>query len=248
MDRAGLTMDEISGKFAGKTRARRAEQEGLDMDNVVELLRRLTDIRPMLGALGRGAVIRATLGTAGQVLSVLIGLGLLVHWVYAWRTIAILGFFGTLAFIVWQAAYLLAAFLALKVLFVRSAEIKALPDSDFTVLPIMVVLIKAMGEMSFVFLAVMSAPLLLLLWLGGDGLLHAFGLATDKNFLAGIAGFVFAWLAAFGSLLLAYFTAEWTMALFSIANDANLLRRHFTPRSDSVSKDAAKQPDAAEKQ
>ncbi|MBN1669939.1 MAG: hypothetical protein JXR37_02825 [Kiritimatiellae bacterium] len=197
------------------------------MASALDVFLKATNLDAILKALSSGALVRKTLGTFFQVAAVVLGLFLLVKWFPAWGFMRALGFFGWIGYAIWQLVFLYAAFLAVKVLFIRAGEVKSLPDSDYVVMPIVAILFKALGEMAFVALGVMSVPAMILRWLGGEPVRFMFQQVPIQNaFLAGIfllAGF---WVLGFFAVVATRLSAEWTLAIFSIANDVNRLRRH----------------------
>lgn len=210
------------------------------MQKFMEFLAKATDIRPLLALFKTGRVIRNTLSVLYRIVAVLLGLLVFIFWAKSWEAIRYMNFFGGVAFLLWQLSFPYAAYLALKALYVRAREIKDFPDSDYVVVPVIAMLTKTNGEMIFIFLAVMSIPATLLTWLGGGFLAeHIPILGVGNVFFAGILAFILSWLVGFLALIVTQFLAEWTLALFSIANDVNVLRRNTPPiRSQAVSETA----------
>jgi len=207
------------------------------MDKVINILKQATNIAPLLAQLQAGRVIRNTLSIGYRILAVVMGLALLSFWVQAWRLLGELKFFGGLAFLIWQVAFPYAAFLAIKTLYLRAREIREYPDSDYIVVPVVAMLTKTSGEMIFIFLGVMSIPAMLLTWLGGGVVNYLLGmdlgfLGAGNIFFAGIFAFIMSWVVCFLALVLTQLLAEWTLALFSIANDVNILRRNAASTND----------------
>lgn len=196
------------------------------MDTFLEILKKATNIQPLLDQFKSGRVLRRTLSVIYRIVAVLMGLALLWFWIRSWEFIGDLNFFGGLAFLIWQISFPYAAFLAIKVLYLRAREIKDSPDSDYVVVPVMAMLLKTNGEMIFIFLAVMSLPAMLLTWLGGSTVLYMLDLDVGNIFFGGILVFLMSWVIGFSALIFAQFLAEWTLALFSIAGDVSILRRN----------------------
>jgi len=197
------------------------------MDKFIELLKKATNIQPLLARLKTGRVIKQALSILYRIVAVVMGLALFVFWFQTWRFIGELNFFGGLAFLIWQVSFPYAVFLAIKTLYLRAREIRDYPDSDYVMVPVIAMLTKTNGEMVFIFLAVMSIPAMLLTWLGGSTITYLVGFLDVGNiFFAGIFAFLMSWFFGFLVLILTQFLAEWTLALFSIANDINVLRRN----------------------
>ena len=211
------------------------------MDKFIDIMKKATNIEPLLAQLRAGKVILTTLSIAYRVVAVVMGLALLVFWFQAWRFIGELNFFGGLAFLIWQVAFPYAVFLAIKTLYLRAREIRDYPDSDYVVVPVMAMLTKTNGEMLFIFLGAMSVPAMLLTWLGGSAVTYLVDFLDVGNiFFAGIFAFILSWVVGFLALVLTQLLAEWTLAIFSIANDVNVLRRNSVPiRPPSVASTSA---------
>ena len=189
----------------------------------------VTDIAPLMSALSRGAIIRKTVSILMQVTVVLMGLYLIYFWFKSWAILKDVRFFTGLAVVQWQLVVPFAGFLSLKLLYLRAADVQALPDSDYVVAPIVSILITVYGEIVFLFLGVMSIPLTVMAWLISDQDLFSFRELTfapiQTGFWGGLLTFLTCWGIGFLALLLTRFLREWLMAIFSIAQDVHLLRR-----------------------
>lgn len=200
------------------------------MYKFIDIMKKATNIAPLLAQLRAGKVILTTLSIAYRVIAVLTGLVLALFWLRAWSFIEGTNIFGGLGFIVWQIAFIYAAFLAIKTLYLRAREIRDYPASDYVVVPVIAMLTKTNGEMIFIFLGAMSVPAMLLTWLGGSVVTHLAGFLDVGNiFFAGIFAFILSWVVGFLALVITQLIAEWTLAIFSIANDVNVLRRNSLP-------------------
>jgi hypothetical protein len=217
------------------------------MDTFIEICKKVTDIQPLLALFKSGRFIRNTLSIAYQIIAVLLGLALFVFWFRFWGIIGHLKFFGGLGVLIWQLAFPYAAFLAVKTLYLRAKDITSLPDSDYVVVPVIAMLTKTGGEMLFIFLAIMSLPATLLAWLGGSSIAYYVDfIPSGSVFFAGIYAFLLSWIIGFFALVLTQFFAEWTLALFSIANDVNLLRRNAIPQDEPVAPEPTAAPEFVE--
>lgn len=194
-----------------------------------DYVRNVMDIAPLLSALERGAIIRKTVRILMQVLAGILGMFLIIFWIKTWGLLKDVRFFTGLAVVIWQLAFPCAGYLALKLLFARAADVRALPDSDYVVAPIVGILVTVYGEMVFVFLGVMSLPLALMAWCVTDRDTSTFWQLTvmpvTPGFVGGFKAFLGCWAVGFGALLLTRLLRECLMAVFSIAQDVHLLRR-----------------------
>ncbi len=199
------------------------------MEKVITIFKAATNIQPILDSLRTGRVMLQTLSILYRIVALILGGALLITWFATWQLIGEMGFFGGVALLIWQAFFPFASFLAAKVLYIRAREIKDYPDSDYVVVPVMAMLTKTNGEMILAFLAVMSGPAMLITWFSG-GVMPVLGEFEDLGnaFWGGIVAFAMCWAVGFLALVVMQLLAEWTLALFSIANDTNILRRYLT--------------------
>ena len=91
------------------------DQQGLR--KVLSMLRKATDIEPLLKAMNRGVVIRKTIGIVVQIESIILGLGFLYLWILTWRILNEISFWGGISIIIWQLSFPYAAFLITKLFF-----------------------------------------------------------------------------------------------------------------------------------
>jgi hypothetical protein len=185
-----------------------------------------TNIRPILEKLNQGAIIRNVIGLFVQCCAILLGLAAFGLWIGSLELFEYVNFFGGIALLLWLLFFLYAAFLCVKVLFIRGKEIRQLPDSEFTVSPIIATLITTFGEMLFIALAVMSVPAMLVIWMARDIAYILIPLAPGDSFFAGVAVFLSCWISGFLLYLFARWIREWTLAIFSIARNVDLIQRH----------------------
>ena len=164
---------------------------------------------------------------------------LFIFWILSWRFINHFNFFGGLGYLIWQLVFLYASVIVTKSFFLRMAAIVDQPESDYIITPIIAHVMIAIGEMVFIFLALMSVPAMLAVWFGGRSLFHggsllgymlsSFSLVGGSNvFLAGIIVFVMFWIIGFLTLISFRLITEIALALVSIAKDASIIRTKTT--------------------
>jgi len=194
------------------------------MEKIITFVKAAVNIHPVMEKLKSGEIIRNILSVFHRLLAAILGFVVVVVWFKLWPIIGNLGFMGKLAFLVWQIAFPYASFLALKVLYIRAGEIMEYPDSDYVVVPVVAMLMKTKGQMCLIFFGALSVPVMLMVWFAGGDMF-----SMEDVFVNGILAFILAWVIGFMSLIAAQFCAEWTLAVFSIANDMSLLRRNAVP-------------------
>jgi hypothetical protein len=198
------------------------------MNAILDFLKKATNVQFVLDAMRSGKVIRTTLSYALRIGACVLGLLYLWYWIKFWRLMGSLSAVAGIGFLIWQLFALYTAFLVLKVLYLRAAELIGYPLSDYVVVPIVAVLLKTVGEMAFIGFAVMSIPTMLFVWTAGSRALVLPGYYfASSTFMSGIRVFILFWISGFAILLFTQLIAEWSLALFSIAHDVNITRRRF---------------------
>lgn len=211
------------------------------VQKVVAFFTKYTNIQPITDALQSGKTIQKTISIVLRVFSVLFGLVLLVVWIVNWRFINQFNFFGGLGYLIWQIVFLYAGIVITKIFFQRSLGIVDLPESEYVITPILAVMMVTVGEVVFLFLALMSVPAMLTVWFAGWSLFHgassismmlsALNMFGPGNiFLAGIGVFITSWVVGFLTLVVFRLITEATLAVVSIAKDASILRMHVTAK------------------
>lgn len=195
---------------------------GVDVKKVMEQVDRATPVRDMLEAMSNGSLIRNVISMFIRILAIVIGFAALVVWIRCWGFIGMAGFWGGVAVFLWQLVFPVAAFVSLKVVYLRGVDIRDMPDSRFTVAPIVANLIAMKGEAAFAFLAIMSVPAMFLAWFAVSPLGQICPM-IGSGFWAGPATFVAFWVWGFVFMLVTRAIQEWTLAIFSIASDVSVL-------------------------
>lgn len=195
---------------------------GVDVKKVMDQVDRATPVRDMLEAMSNGSLIRNVISMFVRILAIVIGVAALVFWVRVWGDIGNNGFWGGVGLFIWQLVFPVAAFVSLKVVYLRGVDIRDMPDSRFTVAPIVANLIAMKGEAAFAFLAIMSVPAMFVAWFIGSPLVQVCPM-IGFGFWAGPATFVAFWVLGFVFMLVTRAIQEWTLAIFSIASDVSVL-------------------------
>jgi len=203
-------------------------------NNALDILKKATDIEPILESLSRGAIVRNVIGRFVQCCSVVLGLVLLVFWGTSFATLRYISFLAGLGVLIWQVFFVYASYLCLKTIFLRGKQICNIPDSAFTIAPIVATFMTLVGETTFIFLAVMSLPAMLMAWLAGSVARGFTPLPIGGGFLAGPVAFILFWIIGFLSYVVARWLQEWTLAIFSIAQNVDLMRRRSEKKEDTA--------------
>lgn len=209
---------------------------------VITFFNKYTNIKPVLEMLQSPKSIQKAISIILRVFAVLFGIVLFVVWIVSWGVINEFSFFGGVGYLIWQLAYLYAGIIMVKILYQRFAELVDLPESEYIITPIIAKVMVTTGEVFFIFLAVMSVPAMLAIWLAGTSLFHggsgSIGLVLSmlslvspgSIFMAGILALILFWAVGFMVLILSRLVTETVLALVSIAKDASILRVQFAEK------------------
>ena len=211
------------------------------VQKVIAFINKYTNVKPALEVLQSAKSIQKAISIILRVFSALFGLLLFIVWIASWRFINELRFFGGVGYLIWQLAFLYAGIMITKILYQRSAEIIDLPESEYIITPIIARMMVTFGEVFFIFLAIMSVPAMLAIWLAGSSLFYGDGsiglvlsmlrfVNPGNIFLAGITALIMSWVTGFMVLILSRLFTETVLALVSIANDASILRIQFAEK------------------
>jgi len=211
------------------------------VQKVVDFFNKFTNVKPVLEFLQSPKSIQKSISILLRVFAVIFGIGLFIVWIASWRYINNFRFFGGLGYLVWQLAFLYAGIMITKILYQRFAGIVDLPESEYIITPIIAMMIVTFGEIFFIFMAIMSVPAMLAVWLAGASLtvgsgsigafLSMMSFVNPGNlFLAGIFVLILSWVVGFLTLVFARLLTETTLALVSIAKDASILRTQFAEK------------------
>jgi hypothetical protein len=180
-------------------------------------------------------VFKRVIAMALRVWAVVIALGAVLSGIVLLRNLWNLGNLSSaLAGIVTVGLLVVFIYMVTHTIWLRAGAIKALPDASYTVIPIVVVLLKLSGEVTAIVFGFYGALGMLTAWLLGGyggglpfGALGSFGygFAGGGPFLGGVAALIFGATAGFLSLVIYYLLAELVGALADIATNVAALRR-----------------------
>ena len=202
---------------------------------VIAFFCKYTNIKPVLEILQSPKSIQKAISIILRIFAILFGIVLFIVWVVSWRIINEFSFFGGVGYLIWQLAYLYAGIIATKTLYQRFSELVDLPESEYIITPIIAKVIVTVGEVFFIFLAVMSVPAMLAIWLAGSSLFYGSGsiglvvsmlrfVSPGNIFMAGIFALIMFWVVGFSVLIFSRLITETVLALVSIAKDASIIR------------------------
>jgi hypothetical protein len=192
-------------------------------------------MKPVLQLISVGQFFRKAFAIFLQILAVVIAIAGLVAWVGIWKSVAGQDASLILGIIIFQLFFVIAIYMVVHTMFIRAGDISALPDSDYTVIPIVSIALKLCGEIYACFSVVVAIAGGILIWfIGGNAFYFikksgifmpgpGFG-GYGSDFLGGIMFIVGGWLLAFLVLVISYFLAETVVVLADIAKNTRITR------------------------
>lgn len=123
-----------------------------------------------------------------------------------------------------------AAYMWAHTYFIRAGTVRDLPEGEYTIIPIMSVLLKMTGELALVSLLSAGVQGTLATWfmganpLGRYGGFGGYGMTAGEGFIVGVVFLLAAAILGFVALLVYYLLSELVVILADIARDVRVLR------------------------
>lgn len=126
-----------------------------------------------------------------------------------------------------------AAYMWAHTYFIRARTVRDIPEGEYTVIPIMSVLLKMTGELAFVSLLSAGVQGTLATWFMGSNPLGAlggyggygYGMTAGEGFIVGVVFLLGAAILGFVALLVYYLLSELVVILADIARDVRVIRK-----------------------
>jgi len=190
-------------------------------------------MRSVLRTISEGDLFKKVFGYILMLVGGLGAIAFIVTWFRFWGLVFRLGgFFTVVSGIIFQFLLLIAAYMVLHTIFIRARTILELPKADFTVIPIVTVLMRLAGEIYACFAVPVAVGGCLMLWLAGrdsyyflNSAAPLFGELGSPGFIGGIVFFLTVLLSALLVLAIAYFLAETYLVLVDIARNMRRTRQ-----------------------
>jgi hypothetical protein len=186
-----------------------------------------------LQLIAQGKFFRKAFSILLQALAVVALIWGLVTWIAVWRFAARTSFAALSGIIIFQVFFVIALYMVAHALFIRARDIAGLPETEFYVIPIVVIAIKLIGEIYASFVAVMAVGGGILIWL-----MRSFAFSLIKkaaplvpclgNGVGFVGGLLFmggGLFAAFVVLVLSYFLAEAVCLMADSAHNIKITRQ-----------------------
>jgi hypothetical protein len=207
---------------------------------------------PVLQALGNGKIIRKSVAVGLQVLAVLSLLGGAYLLVQILKLAFQLPTDGTVGGLLFAIVFLGMILAIAQVFWYRARSVLELGESPFTVIPIVSILFRTIGEVYATLGFSIAVGGCLFIWfsktnpsvlLGAlSGLLPS--ASGEASFLGGLTFLVYLSLASFVALILFYFLAESSIVLVDVAKHVRMLVRMGSPPLRCPACSAELEPDA----
>jgi hypothetical protein len=190
-------------------------------------------MQDLLSMFSKGIVFRKVSAVALRVIAVFITIVALVLFILDWKIVFKLPASGILGGLIFQMLFVVAIYMVVHTLLIRANEIINLPFSDYTVIPIISIFLKLVGEIYAWFSSLIAVAGGMLIWFaGGYGgyLLRdlmpflPFAKSGGATFWGGIIFMFTGLLSAFIILMFFYWLSESTLVLVDLANNAKDIR------------------------
>ena len=190
-----------------------------------EKVKQITDkiliLKPFLTLLSEGRIFKLGFSWFLRAFALVFALGFIVQWVSMWENVFKMS--GSLVLILTIMMFLAvaAAFAVINLVLIKADMVAALPDTkDYIVIPIAVVFLKLIGEVSFIIWTFFGiAGFLLALTKTGGMMLGMIPYYGGSGFGGGLAGLVIALIIGFFSFFICYLLAERGGVLVDIARN-----------------------------
>jgi len=184
-------------------------------------------MKPLIDSVSQGSFFKKAFAIFLVVLAVVITISGFAAWAMIWKALAGKSVTAIIGIVIFQFLYIMALYMVVHAMLIRAGHISALPDDNYTVIPIVSIFLKLCGEAYASFAAVISLSGGILIWfIGGDAFhfirkvslfKHGFGEGTD--FLGGLVFIIGGWLVAFFVLVIFYFLSEAVVVMTDIAKN-----------------------------
>lgn len=204
------------------------------------VIEKLLFMRWALQLISQGKLFRRVFAIALQVLAVVIGLAGVVVWIEVWKLVFELLATGILGGIIFQMLLAVTIYMVVHIFLVRAKDIAQLPESEFTVIPIVAIFLKLIGEVTAcyaVFLAVAGG---ILLWFAGPSAGEILQVVApflsnfdDGSFVSGGLLMAVGVPVAFFNLVFFYLLSELVVVWVAIAKNTEVTR-HIAEQYDKT--------------
>ena len=187
----------------------------------------------VLEKISQGQFFRKAFAITLQILAAVIAIAALVAWITVWKSISEFSAEAIVGIIIFQLLFVIAVYMVIHILLIRAGNINELPDSDYTVIPIVSITLKLLGEIYASFIAVISVAGGILSWFIGSGafymvkrpslLIPSYG--SGEGFWGGLVFMAGGLFSAIVGLVIFYFLAESVIVAVDIAKNVKKIAK-----------------------
>lgn len=200
-------------------------------------------MQPVLKFVGEGTLFSRIFASALRVFAVLLTIGALIAWIQLWKMVFSMDGAAILGGVVFQALFVVGVYMVVHTVWIRAANIEGIGKSDFTVIPIVSIFLRMLGEIYACISVVVGVGGGILLLFGAyGGLAHRttraipgmgwqdslfsglFGGDSTSSFLSAILVTVSGAVGALFWLVLFYLASELVVVLVDIARNTRAVR------------------------
>ncbi len=190
-------------------------------------------MKPVLQLISVGHFFRKAFAIFLQILAVITGIAGLAACVGIWKSMSGEDASLILGIIIFQLFFVIAVYMVVHTMFIRAGDISALPDADYTVIPIVSIALKLCGEIYACFSVVVAVAGGILIWFIGSNAFYFIRKSSlftpgfagyNSDFMGGLMFIVGGWLVSFIVLVLSYFLAEVIVVLADVAKNTKITR------------------------
>ena len=181
----------------------------------------------VLEKISQGQFFRKAFAITLQILAAVIAIAALVAWITVWKSISEFSVEAIVGIIIFQLLFVIAVYMVIHILLIRAGNINELPDSDYTVIPIVSITLKLIGEVYASFVTVISVAGGILSWFIGSGafymvkrpslLIPSYG--SGEGFWGGLVFIASGLFSAIVGLVIFYFLSESVIVAVDIAKN-----------------------------
>lgn len=184
-------------------------------------------MKPVLQFVSEGQFFRNLVAIALRVLAIALAFASLVGWIVKWKFVFSLPVTGIIGGIIFQLLMVVVVYMVVHVMLIRAHNIERLPESEYTVIPIVSLCLKLIGEMYASFITVTAVAGGLYIWMTGRdagkdllGILSPLAPAFhDLTFIGGVKYILTGATMGFVTLLVTYFLSEIAIVMVDIARN-----------------------------
>ena len=202
------------------------------------IMKRYLFMVPVLKSLDDGTPFRRGFAMALRVITILLIIGLLITWIALWKVVfsqdgvAIFGGF------IFQIFLLVGFYMVIHTYWIRAKDIESLGKSEYTIIPIVSILLKMTGEVTAwgLFATGIGAGIFQILagypFPGWPTNYESFHNGITSSFVSGLLVMVFGAILALFWLILFYFISEFIIMVVDIAKNTRVLRENVERRNE----------------